>query len=55
MTSDQTGYLISWIKFYLNVAIFEDKPEDMNEKAFIKRIEKKLKNAERKAYAELVK
>ena len=55
MTSDQTGYLIKWIEFYLNAAVFENKSEDIKEKAFIQRINTKLKRAERKAYIELVK
>lgn len=55
MTSDQTGYLLGWIKFYLNVAVFENKPEDIKEKAFIQRIVTKLKRAEHKAYTDLVK
>lgn len=54
LTTDQTGYLIKLIEWYLKTAILvEGKPKGEDEQAFVKRILTKLKRAEREAYSNL--
>lgn len=57
LTSDQTAYLMGLMKWYMEVDYPEsgDKTDKTSEFSFAKRILTKLKRAERKAYADLVK